>query len=269
MSEMETLRVDAGEPYLWRVGDVTVLTALRVHDRSDDVRVDMTLQVERAEDAPTPVRRSALLGLDPWKVAWDPGDKLPEPLNDEHLTSLLTKHREEVTWRAGKLLRSRDRERWRHEDLSGYEKGVMVRYRNLFPDDFDLVRYLDGRAYFLEDYHCLEPNCSCSSVTLSVTALDDDGGDHQDLGHATFELLAPRLKPTGTKAATTVVRKIMKERIMQERVAKRHAECRRIAPALAAALGRVPKTVTVGKKPGRNDPCSCGSGKKYKKCCLR
>lgn len=21
-------------------------------------------------------------------------------------------------------------------------------------------------------------------------------------------------------------------------------------------------------KPGRNDPCSCGSGKKYKKCCL-
>lgn len=22
------------------------------------------------------------------------------------------------------------------------------------------------------------------------------------------------------------------------------------------------------KEPGRNDPCSCGSGKKYKKCCL-
>ena len=23
-----------------------------------------------------------------------------------------------------------------------------------------------------------------------------------------------------------------------------------------------------GKKVGRNDPCPCGSGKKYKKCCL-
>ena len=22
------------------------------------------------------------------------------------------------------------------------------------------------------------------------------------------------------------------------------------------------------EKPGRNDPCSCGSGKKYKRCCL-
>ncbi len=26
-------------------------------------------------------------------------------------------------------------------------------------------------------------------------------------------------------------------------------------------------TVVVGKKTGRNDPCPCGSGKKYKKCC--
>lgn len=29
------------------------------------------------------------------------------------------------------------------------------------------------------------------------------------------------------------------------------------------------RTVHVEKKPGRNDPCPCGSGKKYKKCCGR
>ena len=28
-----------------------------------------------------------------------------------------------------------------------------------------------------------------------------------------------------------------------------------------------PKTVSVEKTPARNEPCSCGSGKKYKKCC--
>ena len=28
-------------------------------------------------------------------------------------------------------------------------------------------------------------------------------------------------------------------------------------------------TVVVGKKTGRNDPCPCGSGKKYKHCCGR
>jgi preprotein translocase subunit SecA len=29
------------------------------------------------------------------------------------------------------------------------------------------------------------------------------------------------------------------------------------------------KPVKVGEKIGRNDPCPCGSGKKYKKCCGR
>ncbi|WP_127586123.1 PBPRA1643 family SWIM/SEC-C metal-binding motif protein [Paenibacillus koleovorans] len=27
------------------------------------------------------------------------------------------------------------------------------------------------------------------------------------------------------------------------------------------------KTITVGHSQGRNDPCACGSGFKYKKCC--
>ena len=35
---------------------------------------------------------------------------------------------------------------------------------------------------------------------------------------------------------------------------------------LTAALNK-PVTTTFDKTPGRNDPCSCGSGKKYKKCC--
>ena len=29
------------------------------------------------------------------------------------------------------------------------------------------------------------------------------------------------------------------------------------------------KRVRMNKKIGRNDPCSCGSGKKYKQCCLK
>lgn len=32
---------------------------------------------------------------------------------------------------------------------------------------------------------------------------------------------------------------------------------------------KLSKTVVKGEKVGRNDPCPCGSGKKYKKCCGR
>ncbi|GAI99903.1 unnamed protein product, partial [marine sediment metagenome] len=32
---------------------------------------------------------------------------------------------------------------------------------------------------------------------------------------------------------------------------------------------RITEPIMVDKMPGRNDPCLCGSGKKYKNCCLR
>ena len=39
------------------------------------------------------------------------------------------------------------------------------------------------------------------------------------------------------------------------------------APAAAPASGRLVQVKSGQKKIGRNDPCPCGSGKKYKKCC--
>lgn len=32
-------------------------------------------------------------------------------------------------------------------------------------------------------------------------------------------------------------------------------------------LLNTPKSIVLEKTPGRNEPCSCGSGKKFKKCC--
>ena len=36
---------------------------------------------------------------------------------------------------------------------------------------------------------------------------------------------------------------------------------------LAANNQQQKQPISVGEKTGRNDPCPCGSGKKYKKCC--
>jgi preprotein translocase subunit SecA len=38
------------------------------------------------------------------------------------------------------------------------------------------------------------------------------------------------------------------------------------APSAAPGQGK-PQPVRKGRKIGRNDPCPCGSGKKYKHCC--
>ena len=39
-------------------------------------------------------------------------------------------------------------------------------------------------------------------------------------------------------------------------------------PFMAAATGTTRPIVSAGSKLGRNDPCPCGSGRKYKKCCM-
>jgi preprotein translocase subunit SecA len=41
------------------------------------------------------------------------------------------------------------------------------------------------------------------------------------------------------------------------------------APAPQAVEAAKPLPVKADKRPGRNDPCPCGSGKKYKNCCGR
>lgn len=48
------------------------------------------------------------------------------------------------------------------------------------------------------------------------------------------------------------------------------AQARAAAPAFRdRAAGKPPSIQRVAAKIGRNDPCPCGSGRKYKHCCLR
>lgn len=42
-----------------------------------------------------------------------------------------------------------------------------------------------------------------------------------------------------------------------------------LTPAIIGEHGIYTPTLIKNKIPGRNDPCICGSGKKFKKCCLQ
>jgi preprotein translocase subunit SecA len=57
--------------------------------------------------------------------------------------------------------------------------------------------------------------------------------------------------------------------LVRSRIDREHAPQReKVAEPVTASHGEEPQKPTVNKnKVGRNDPCPCGSGKKYKKCC--
>ncbi len=88
------------------------------------------------------------------------------------------------------------------------------------------------------------------------------------LGNIDYEVnrqvfrVQPIRQATGVMPANIVLGKqdVAADLMRQEKVASSQS------PAASRPSSRI-KPVTSSKRPGRNDPCPCGSGKKYKKCC--
>ncbi len=66
------------------------------------------------------------------------------------------------------------------------------------------------------------------------------------------------------------VKYIFHVQVVQEEAARPHLRAVSGGNESAVTKGAAPsRPKKTGKKVGRNDPCPCGSGKKYKKCCMR
>lgn len=94
--------------------------------------------------------------------------------------------------------------------------------------------------------------------------------------HASYGFNTKRVVKPGTKESPLHLvvkddeRKLEIESLLQENTLFAEIEVNNDVDENISELERLlnkPKTVRFEKKPNRNDPCSCGSGKKYKKCC--
>jgi len=99
----------------------------------------------------------------------------------------------------------------------------------------------------------------------------------RDIEHETLSV-AFRLFPITQEETEEIEARQRRQAVRQERLVAQHAEAEsayEIAAdgGLSATLSMpgdeivVQQPVRVEKKPGRNDDCPCGSGKKYKNCC--
>ena len=100
-------------------------------------------------------------------------------------------------------------------------------------------------------------------IRLRAYAQQDPVVEYRLEGFDMFDAMIAAIREQTAKTILTV-RLRTKEAPQREQVAK---ETGTGAAAGARAAKRQP--VKKAQKPGRNDPCPCGSGKKYKKCCGR
>lgn len=178
-------------------------------------------------------------------------------------------------WRMAKRV---DRDRWRKMDWSWWEPGLVVGWEEVFPDDPDFIFYISGKRYWARDLYCINPGCTCKEIKVSFAEFGE-GNNPKELGAVGIDLKKfsiEGIEAFGAPAEklTQIWQQFQEEAGVKKIIKTRQKEMRFIGKEIvelsrknkSKGLKSVPK---VGGKVGRNDPCPCGSGKKYKKCCLK
>jgi hypothetical protein len=151
-----------------------------------------------------------------------------------------------------------------------------------------LGRYGAGpKTYGLLEAYCPDPSCECRRVMINVVDVDhlEDGylasisfGFDRDT-----EMAGPFLDPLNPQSPLADmllghVSAVLSDHAYVDRLERHYYLVKAAAspshPAhekLSAWLAEGQQVGPLRPRPqiGRNDPCPCGSGKKYKSCCLR
>jgi hypothetical protein len=164
-----------------------------------------------------------------------------------------------------------------------------VTYAEVFPSRGSFEFQLDSDEWVADDMYCLDPECNCGEVFLSfIPPSEDDPTEDMpeeptafyDYGSASFDASN---EPAGQPAPATLVGALRQAHPdLDLRLEQRHRELKSLyrdavqnksdAPSPDASSEtpedlKPPTPIRKSVRVGRNEPCPCGSGKKYKKCC--
>lgn len=152
------------------------------------------------------------------------------------------------------------------------DDGVLVPYNGVLPFGAKLVLGDDKDGILMDEQYCLRRGCGCTSVTICFIPVKNG-------------VLPPEYPPTivmnyktrvideidkasGTKEAVLETWGRFQEKYptLLKMFSKRHKDLNRLYENFRESQASQSRQVS-SSKIGRNDPCPCGSGKKYKKCC--
>ena len=161
-------------------------------------------------------------------------------------------------------------------DFDEIERSSMMQtYNDILPFAETIQVVVDGVEYVVLDQYCVKHRCGCSDAHLSLLPINDGAGAPKttssvDVNYKTKTWERVADEPPPCEVAT--FRRLMenafpdiypKLRSRHERLCAIYAHARKRArPVVADSIPQPRQSV------GRNDPCPCGSAKKFKKCCM-
>ncbi|WP_328514525.1 SEC-C metal-binding domain-containing protein [Ralstonia solanacearum] len=147
--------------------------------------------------------------------------------------------------------------------IRGWQRGEQLAWHEVYEDVRQDLYVLDDHVYEAWDFHCPSPSCDCAEVNLHFEPVlpeetSSPGRVNVHLAGKIWvepETARDRARLEQLWAAFCQRHPRYLERLSYRDTLIKAAGTRLVAPARAEP------------KVGRNDPCPCGSGKKYKKCC--
>lgn len=169
-------------------------------------------------------------------------------------------------------------------DLPDAEGGKMIGFVDVFPCGLALNFTLDNEAWAVDEQYCVQPRCTCSETVLSFLKLRDAAGQtsttirkppslRYNYRTQAVELLNPG--PAGSPSPEVLLAAVRhQEANFHAQLELRHLimQSLYLRSYFEQTKSRLPVSeagsMRLLQKVGRNDPCPCGSGRKYKFCCL-
>jgi hypothetical protein len=150
--------------------------------------------------------------------------------------------------------------------------GLMSAYNEVLPYADQLCIIFDDKRYLLFDNYCLLPKCSCTNATLSIISVDSNGKPSEELCSVSLNYRKRQWKQV-EKFLISFPLETLKSAIeaqipdIYDRLLARHIKIKAIYAHCKKRHFRLKTSIELPRV-GRNAPCPCGSGKKFKKCCM-
>ncbi len=167
------------------------------------------------------------------------------------------------------------KDRWKMKFMkrSDILSGDTFSYYEVFGDRKGLVlrTEADDEKYYIYDQYCMNPGCNCDDVILIYRESkknDSKFAIRLSLKKKKYEILD--INGISRKQADEIVKDSLEDSgEAMELLKKRYKEMKEAGRSVLKEEQEKNGSVIIMQEdtPKRNDPCPCGSGKKYKKCC--
>lgn len=158
------------------------------------------------------------------------------------------------------------------EDIE-YES-LLIFYSDIIPYSRPVILTVEKKHFYVNDMYCVKPDCHCDEAHLLFIPYDNSGQLETSREEETYIILNLKthrweVKEQGKVSTSTkaLMKAFFEKKQLVDLYKTRYTTMRLLYKKYRSTKYRN-STMITSDKVGRNDPCPCGSGKKYKKCCL-